>query len=68
MEQRRATCPMAGCMGGCGKPSHLERAGHKERIDHRSHAGRDLMERLAVHEGVVTKTMEKKALFLAGAN
>ena len=49
-------------MGGCGKPSHLERAGHKERIDHRSHAGRDLLERLAVHEGMVAKTMEKKGI------
>lgn len=41
---------------------HLERAGHEERIDHRSHAGRHLLERPAVHEGVVTKTMEKKGI------
>lgn len=41
---------------------HLERAGHKERIDHRSHAGHDLLERLAVHEGVVTRAMEKKGI------
>ena len=41
---------------------HLERAGHEERIDHRSHAGRDLLERLAVHEGVVARAMEKKGI------
>ena len=53
---------MAECMSGCGKPSHLERAGHEERIDHRSYAGHDLLERLAVHEGVVTRAMEKKGI------
>ena len=47
---------------------HLERTGHEERIDHRSHAERGLLERPTVHEGVVARAMEKKASFLTGAN
>lgn len=34
---------------------HLERTGHEERIDHRSHAERGLLERPTVHEGVVAR-------------
>ena len=41
---------------------HLERAGREERIDHRSHAGRHLLEPPAVYEGMVAKTMEKKGI------
>ena len=47
---------------------HLERTGHEERIDHRSHAERALLERPTVHEGVVARAMEKRALSLTGAN
>ena len=41
---------------------HLERTGHEERIDHRSHAERALLERPTVHEGVVARAMEKKGI------
>ena len=41
---------------------HLERTGHEERIDHRSHAERGLPERPTVHEGVVARAMEKKGI------
>ena len=41
---------------------HLERTGHEERIDHRSHAERGLLERPTVHEGVVARAMEKKGI------
>ena len=37
---------------------HLERTGHEERIDYRSHAERGLHERPMVHEGVVARAME----------
>ena len=39
---------------------HLERVGHKERIDHRSHAERGLDEQPTIHEGVVARALEKK--------
>jgi len=41
---------------------HLERTGHEERIDHRSHAERGLLERPTVHEGVIARAMEKKGV------
>ena len=41
---------------------HLERTGHEERIDHRSHAERGLLERPTVHEGVVARAVEKKGI------
>ena len=41
---------------------YLERAGHEERIDHRSHAKRGLLEQPTVHEGVVARAMEKKGV------
>lgn len=41
---------------------HLERAGHKERIDHRSHAERELDEQPTIHEGVVARALEKKGI------
>ena len=41
---------------------YLERTGHEERIDHRSHAERALLERPTVHEGVVARAMEKKGI------
>lgn len=47
---------------------YLERTGHEERIDHRSHAERGLLERPTVHEGVVARAIEKRALSLTGAN
>ena len=37
---------------------HLERTGHEERIDHRSHAERGLLERPTIHEGVVARAMD----------
>ena len=41
---------------------YLERTGHEERIDHRSHAERGLLEQPTVHEGVVARAMEKKGV------
>lgn len=41
---------------------HLERVGHKERIDHRSHAERGLTEQPTIHEGVVARALEKKGI------
>ena len=41
---------------------HLERAGHQERIDHRSHAERGLDEQPTIHEGVVARALEKKGI------
>lgn len=41
---------------------HLERAGHEERIDHRSHADRGLTEQPTIHEGVVARALEKKGI------
>lgn len=41
---------------------YLEHTGHEERIDHRSHAERGLLERPTVHEGVVARAMEKKGI------
>ena len=41
---------------------HLERTGHKERIDHRSHADRGLSEQPIIHEGVVARALEKKGI------
>jgi len=40
----------------------LERSGHEERIDHRSHAERGLDEQPTIHEGVVARAMEKKGI------
>lgn len=40
----------------------LERAGHEERIDHRSHADRGLTEQPTIHEGVVARALEKKGI------
>ena len=41
---------------------YLERTGHEERIDHRSHADCGLLEQPTVHEGVVARAMEKKGI------
>ena len=41
---------------------HLGRAGHDERIDHRSHADRGLTEQPTIHEGVVARALEKKGI------
>lgn len=38
----------------------LERSGHEERVDHRSHAERGLDEQPTIHEGVVARALEKK--------
>ena len=40
----------------------LERSGHEERIDHRSHAERGLDEQPTIHEGVVARALEKKGI------
>ena len=39
---------------------YLERNGNEERIDHRSHAERGLMEQPTIHEGAVARALEKK--------
>ena len=40
----------------------MERSGHEERVDHRSHAERGLDEQPTIHEGVVARTLEKKGI------
>ena len=40
----------------------LERSGHDERVDHRSHAERGLDEQPTIHEGVAARAMEKKGI------
>lgn len=40
----------------------LERPGHEERVDHRSHAECGLDEQPAIHEGVVARALEKKGI------
>ena len=42
----------------CQIAGKTQLAGQKERIDHRSHAERGLLERPTVHEGVVARAME----------
>ncbi len=39
---------------------YLERSGHEQRIDHRSHAERGLDEQPTIHEGVVARAMERQ--------
>lgn len=41
---------------------YLERTGHEERIDHRSHAERGLEEQPTIHEGVIARALEKKGI------
>ena len=41
---------------------YLERYGHEERIDHRSHAERGLDERPTIHEGVVARSLERQGV------
>lgn len=40
----------------------LERSGHDERVDHRSHAERGLDEQPTVHEGVAARALEQKGI------
>lgn len=40
----------------------LERSGHEERIDHRSHAERGLDEQSTIHEGMAARVLEKKGI------
>jgi len=40
----------------------LERSGHEEYIDHRSHAERGLDEQPTIHEGVAARAMEKRRI------
>ena len=40
----------------------LERAGHEERIDHRSNAARGLDEQPTIHEGVTARALERKGM------
>ena len=40
----------------------LERSGHEERVNHRSHAERGLDEQPTIHEGVVARALEKKGI------
>ena len=40
----------------------LEQAGHKERIDHRSHAACGLEEAPTIHEGVAARAMKRKSI------
>ena len=61
LEQRRATCSVAGCMGRCGKPpsgAHRARRTHRPPQPCRAWpAGAP-----TVHEGVVARAMEKKGI------
>ena len=41
---------------------YLERYGHDERIDHRSHADRGLTGQPTIHEGVVARALDKKGI------
>ena len=41
---------------------YLERSGHEERVDHRSHAERGLDEQPTIHEGVAARALEKKGI------
>ena len=41
---------------------YLERYGHEERIDHRSHAERGLDEQPTIHEGVVARALERQGI------
>ena len=41
---------------------YLERYGHEERIDHRSHTDRGLTEQPTIHEGVAARALEKKGI------
>ena len=40
----------------------LERSGHEERVDHRSHAERGLDEQPTIHEGVTARALERKGI------
>ncbi len=40
----------------------LERSGHEERVDHRSHAERGLDKQPTIHEGVVARALEEKGI------
>ena len=54
VEWRKAWADVTNC--------YLERYGHDERIDHRSHANRGLTEQPTIHEGVVARALEKKGV------
>ena len=54
VEWRKAWADVTNC--------YLERYGHDERIDHRSHADRGLTEQPTIHEGVVARALEKKGI------
>lgn len=54
VEWRKAWADVTNC--------YLERYGHDERIDHRSHADRGLTEHPTIHEGVVARALEKKGV------
>lgn len=41
---------------------YLERTGHEERIDHRSHAERGLDEQPTIHEGVFARSLERQGV------
>ena len=41
---------------------YLERYGHEERIDHRSHEERGLDEQPTIHEGVVARALERQGI------
>ena len=54
VEWRKAWADVTNC--------YLERYGHDERTDHRSHADRGLTEQPTIHEGVVARALEKKGV------
>ena len=54
VEWRKAWADVTNC--------YLERYGHDERIDHRSHADRGLTEQPTIHKGVVARALEKKGV------
>lgn len=53
-EWRKAWADVTNC--------YLEKYGHEERIDHRSHADRGLTEQPTIHEGVFARALEKKGI------
>lgn len=54
VEWRKAWADVTNC--------YLEKYGHEERIDHRSHAERGLDEQPTVHEGVIARALEQKGI------
>lgn len=61
LEQRGAACPLAAAWADTVNRC-LERSGHEERVNHRSHAERGLDEQPTIHEGIAARALEKKGI------